>query len=50
MVRKFRKKPVVIEAVQYDGNNGLRLLEWMRGTECEKNMLGDYVETRKDEL
>ena len=46
MVRKFRKKPVVIEAVQYDGNNGLRLLEWMRGTECEEDMLGDYVEIK----
>ena len=43
-VTKFRKKPVIIEAIQYNGNNGLRLLEWMHGTECEEDMLGDYVE------
>ena len=27
---KYRKKPVVIEAVQFDGSNKAELLEWMK--------------------
>ncbi len=33
---KFRKKPVVIEAIQYNGNNG---------TECRKFIKGQYDNT-----
>ncbi|HPD73532.1 MAG TPA: hypothetical protein PLL30_17295 [Candidatus Krumholzibacteria bacterium] len=28
MIKKYRKKPVVIEAVQYDGNNGGEIRAW----------------------
>ncbi len=45
-IGRFRKKPVVIEAVQYDGKNGTQLLSWMNGVECEEDFLGDYVEIK----
>lgn len=44
MARKFRKKPVVIEAVQYNGMNGLKLLSWAGGVEMEEDYLGEFVE------
>jgi hypothetical protein len=28
MIKKFRKKPVVIEAIQYTGHNGRELGQW----------------------
>jgi hypothetical protein len=42
----YRKKPVVIEAVQFNGMNGIKLLEWMNGVECEEDFLGEYVEIK----
>lgn len=44
MTRKFRKKPVVIEAVQYNGMNGLKLLSWAGSVEIEEDFLGEFVE------
>ena len=44
MTRKFRKKPVVIEAVQYNGKNGLKLLSWAGMVEMEEDFLGEFVE------
>jgi hypothetical protein len=41
---RFRKKPVVIEARQYTGQNGTELLRWIGGTELGEDLLGDYVE------
>lgn len=41
---KFRKKPVVIEARQYTGKNGIELLGWIGGTELEEGFLGDGIE------
>lgn len=41
---KFRKKPVVIEAFQYDGRNGTKILSWIGGTQLEEDFLGDYIE------
>ena len=36
----FRKKPVVIEAVQYRGNNELEVMEWAhRGLHPESNAI-----------
>ena len=43
---KFRKKPVVIEAHQYDGFNGTQLLSWIQGTELEEDFLGNYIEIK----
>jgi hypothetical protein len=43
---KYRKKPVVIEARQFDGKNGLVLLGWIGGTELEEDFLGDYIEIK----
>ncbi len=49
---KFRKKPVVIEAIQYTGNNGLELHKWTKGVviqspvlePTESNPTGSYVQ------
>ena len=30
-VKKFRKKPVVIEAIQWDGTNTFEVEEWCKG-------------------
>lgn len=30
-MRQFRKKPVVIEAVRFDGSNGHEILQWTDG-------------------
>lgn len=43
---KFRKKPVIIEALQFNGQNGMQLLGWMNGVECEEAFCGDYVEIK----
>lgn len=51
---KFRKKPVVIEAIQYDGNNGNALNNWSHGTvvesqicePTENNPRGAYIQIR----
>jgi hypothetical protein len=32
MIAKYRKKPVVIEAVQYTGDNAEEIFEWMNKT------------------
>ena len=48
---KFRKKPVVIDAVQWDGNNLKEITEFMQGskveTPCRKaeDAWDDYVST-----
>lgn len=43
---KFRKKPVVIEAKQFDGRNGMKLFAWMNGAELEEDFLGEYIEIK----
>ena len=30
---KYRKKPVVIEAIQWNGNNQTEIADWSRGTQ-----------------
>jgi hypothetical protein len=42
----FRKKPVVIEARQYTGRNGVELLGWIGGSELEEEFTGDSIEIR----
>ncbi len=42
----FRKKPVVIEARQYTGKNGVQLLGWCGGTELEEEFTGDAIEIK----
>lgn len=40
-MRKFRKKPVVIEAVQFDGTrNGIDAIEDFMGKPCGHNFIG----------
>ena len=29
MIKKYRKNPVVIEAIQFTGDNGLEIYQWM---------------------
>lgn len=46
---KFRKKPVVIEAIQYDGNNMLACLSFAKSPEVEEDFLkeGIAIKTRE---
>jgi len=54
MVQKFRKKPAIIEAVRYTGNNGRELHQWSNGAvvdspvlePSEHNPTGDYVQIK----
>lgn len=39
----FRKKPVVIEARQYTGKNGIELMAWVDGSELEESFVGDQI-------
>ena len=41
---KFRKKPVVIEAQQFDGTNGVELLAWIGGSELSESFTDDAIE------
>jgi len=51
---KFRKKPVVIEAIQYNGNNGFELSKWSNNViiespvlePTEDNKSGEYVQIK----
>ena len=44
MIKQYRKKPVVIEAIQWTGNNCIEVAEFMFGANvCIKNTRG-YVE------
>lgn len=36
---KFRKKPVVIEAIQYNGKNGSEIYNWSNGRVIESPVL-----------
>ena len=45
---KFRKKPVMIEARQYDGENGIALLFWVGGSELEEELIGDGIELEEE--
>lgn len=38
---KFRKKPVVIEAMQFDGDNGHLILSWMHGPGLHSPISGE---------
>ena len=39
MISKFQKKPVVIEAINYDGKNGLDINKWSGGQVVESPVL-----------
>jgi len=51
---KYRKKPVVIEAIQFDGYNGMYLSTWSKGKVLESPVLepsesnpsGEYVQVQ----
>lgn len=43
MIKQYRKKPVVIEAVRYDGRNATEIMEWAKGQEVEEDFLGDWM-------
>lgn len=58
---KFRKKPVVIEAMQWDGSSkkGLKLLRWMRKAnegktwrefDCDCTAYGIHIRTLEGEV
>lgn len=36
MIKKYRKKPVVIEAIQFTGNNFMEIKEWMKASGSER--------------
>ena len=39
MIKKYRKKPVIIEAVQWDGTNWIEICDFI---DMPKNGYGDY--------
>lgn len=51
---KYRKKPVIIEAVQYDGKNDWELSQWSKGVvysspvlePTENNPTGSYLQIK----
>lgn len=41
---KYRKKPVVIEAIQFDGENGRAVIEWIRLGEVDCGLsVNEYI-------
>ena len=40
MMDKFRKKPVVIEAMQYDGHNATAVMAWAKLPEISEDFTG----------
>lgn len=44
MVKRYRKKPVVIEAIQWTGNNHIEVAEFMLGANVYINIPKGYVE------
>ena len=45
---KYRKKPVVIEAMQYTGRNALAIMAWAQLPEITENFTGGLeIETRE---
>lgn len=44
MIKKYRKKPVVIEAIQYRGYNSLSLVKKLMGNEFEKVLFRPFSE------
>jgi hypothetical protein len=46
-IKRFRKRPVVIEAMQYNGNNGSLLRDWSYG-EVIESPIAEPTETDKD--
>lgn len=40
---KYRKKPVEIEAVQFDGSNALKIVRWMGGQFVSTGVNGDRL-------
>lgn len=49
---KFRKKPVVINAVQWDGNNGVEVATFLEGASFSFSDAGDkvFIETLEGEM
>jgi hypothetical protein len=43
MPQKYRKKPVVIEAIQWDGGNHFEILRWMGGRYISTGVKGDHL-------
>lgn len=43
---KFRKKPVVIEAVQFTGHNAMEIMEWSKSEEMSDDFLGEFMEIK----
>jgi hypothetical protein len=50
--QKFRKKPVVIEAMQYDGRNATAIGEWAEAAEWGDDFLGEslYIQTLEGKM
>ena len=44
MIKQYRKKPVVIEAIQWNGNNHIEVAEFMFGANVYINVHKGYVE------
>lgn len=45
MVKKYRKKPMVVDTIQYDGTNQKEIEEWTNYYAFEKQGRGFVVET-----
>lgn len=42
-IMKYRKKPVVIEAIQFDGNNKVEIMNFMSAHEYSEEFLDDKI-------
>jgi len=46
MIKKYRKLPIVVEAVQWEGGNYTEVLKFSKLRDCFLNEIGDlYIET-----
>ena len=39
MIKKFKKKPIIIEAIQYSGMNDREIMEWSNGKVTPSSVL-----------
>lgn len=46
---KFRKKPVIIEAIRYDGKNGAEISHWMGKYFYTQDFLENHLEIETSE-
>lgn len=46
MIRKFRKKPVTVEAIEYNGNNEHEIIDWTVASDTPAFKDGDVLKVK----